>query len=195
MVKISKNLNTSGAAPKKFKLTVGAYHRMGRMGFFDNYSKVELINGAIYTMSPFTPDHNAHTKKISLFFTKALDGKATIGSQDAIRLNDNSEPEPDVSILKYDKDFYLSGHPTPKDILLLIEVSVFTISHDRKIKRKNYAENKVPEYWMVIPKQQIIEVYRNPRKGKYTEKHVFKKEDTWTLEVFDLKVKGSDLLI
>lgn len=86
-------------------------------------------------------------------------------------------------------------HPTTKDIFLLIEIAVFTIKHDRTIKKKHYAESNIPEYWIVIPTKKIIEVYKKPKNGTYTEKVVYKKKDAWMVEAFDLAVNGADFLI
>ena len=181
--------------PTKWRISAETYQEMGKAGIFQGKPRVELINGEIFTMSPITPKHSAHTTKIFSFFNKKLDGKALVGCQNPVKLNDFSEPEPDISVLKLAKDFYLSGHPTPKSIFLLIEVAVFTEQHDRSIKKKNYATATIPEYWIVIPMKKKIEVYRQPKEGDYTEKVVYKKEDTWTIQAFNLEVRGSDFLI
>jgi hypothetical protein len=43
--------------------------------------------------------------------------------QNALRLDDMSEPEPDILILRPRADFYTSAHPGPADVLLVIEVA------------------------------------------------------------------------
>ena len=80
-------------------------------------------------------------------------------------------------------------------MFLLIEVAVFTVKHDRTVKKKNYAASGIPEYWIIIPKKGIMEVFRKIVDGKYSEKMVYSKKDTWIVESFALKVKGSDFLI
>jgi Uma2 family endonuclease len=182
-------------APKKMMISTVEYHQMGEAGVFKDKPRVELINGEIFIMSPLTPNHAAHTKKVDAFFSKNLGDKVLVGCQDPVKLNDFSEPEPDISILKSDENFYFAGHPAPSDIYLLIEVAVFTLKHDRTIKKKSYAESNIPEYWIVIPTKQIIEVYREPNNGKYIHKSTYQIDDTWTFEAFDLEVKGSDFLI
>ena len=191
-IKEEKKLDKS---PRQRRISAEEYQRMGQAGIFEGQQRVELINGIIYTRSPITPNHTAHTKKADAFLSDALKSRAIVGCQDPVRLNDLSEPEPDISILKWKDDFYLSAHPSPDNIFLLIEIAVFTEQHDRTIKKKNYAESNIAEYWIIIPSKKIIEVYRQPRDGDYTEKVVYTRADSWKLEVFDLEVKGSDFLI
>ena len=171
------------------------YHWMGRIGVFDNQPKVELIDGKIYTMSPFTPDHNGHVDKISEFFTVKLYGKANIRTQGSIRMNDNTEPEPDITILQYDEHFYTKKAATAADAHLVIEVAVFTLKDDRTIKKKKYAAAGIPEYWIVAPQKGLIEVYKQPEDGNYVQKLTYKIDDNWTFDAFDLAVTGSDFLI
>lgn len=181
--------------PRKMRISVEKYQQMGKAGIFQEEPRVELINGEIFTMSPITPNHAAHTNKVAAFFDKKLEGKVLVTRQNPVRLNDFSEPEPDVAVLKPANDFYCTAHPTSKDIFLLIEIAVFTLKHDQTIKKKHYAESNIPEYWIVVPSKKRIEIYKKPKNGDYIEKEVYQKDDTWTFEAFDLEVKGSDFLI
>ena len=54
--------------------------------------------------------------------------------QGPTRLNDESEPQPDIMLLKWRDDYYEGGHPRPADVLLLIEVSDTTVDYDRNTK-------------------------------------------------------------
>ncbi len=180
---------------RKMLISAEDYHRMGKAGIFDNKPRVELIDGEIYTMSPITPDHNGHVDKIATFFTVKLFEKAQIRTQGSIRTDEYSEPEPDIAILKYRADFYSKKQATAQDVLVVIEVSVFTIESDRTTKKKKYAESGIPEYWIVSPQEKIIEAYKKPEDGTYSEKETYKIDDNWKIDVFDLEVKGSDFLI
>ena len=180
---------------EKMLISADDYQRMGKAGIFENKPKVELIDGEIYTMSPITPDHNGHVDKAAEFFTVKLFGKAKIRTQGSIRTDEYSEPEPDITVLKFDKSFYTKKQATAVDVLLIIEVAVFTVEQDRTIKKKKYAAVNIPEYWIIIPQKGIIEVFRKPEDGLYTEKSTYKINSKWTFDTFDLKVNGSDFLI
>ena len=171
------------------------YQRMGAAGIFIGKPRVELLDREIYTMSPITPDHNSYVDKTSQFFTVKLFGKANVRTQDSIRTDDYSEPEPDITILRFDKHFYNKRQATAADTLLVIEVAVFTVKRDRTVKKKKYASTNIPEYWIIIPQKSIVEVYKYPENGKYTKKSTFKINSKWTFEAFDLAVSGCDFLI
>jgi len=180
---------------KKMLISADDYQRMGVAGIFNDKPKVELIDGEIYIMSPITSDHNSHVDKAAEFFTVKLFGKAKIRTQGSIRTDEYSEPEPDITILKYDEQFYAKKQATSEDVLLVIEVAVTTLKRDRTIKKKKYATTGIPEYWIVIPKKGIIEVFKNLKAGKYMKKSTFKITSKWKFDTFDLAVNGSDLLI
>ena len=156
---------------------------------------MELIDGEIYARSPFTPNHNGHVDKISRFFNKALFDKILVRTQGSVQLNDHSEPEPDIAILRFREDFYSERQAGPADILLLIEVAINSLETDRTTKKRKYAGAGIPEYWIVIPPEGIVEVYRQPENGVYREKRTCRKEEEWRWEAMELGVRGGDLLI
>jgi Uma2 family endonuclease len=84
-----------------------------------------------------------------------------------VRLNDFSEPEPDVALLRPRADRYRQAHPTPADVLLLIEVADTTAAYDRHVKVPLYARSDIPEVWLVDLQQNMIEVYARPVAGAY----------------------------
>ncbi|MCB0595031.1 MAG: Uma2 family endonuclease [Phaeodactylibacter sp.] len=180
---------------QKMLISAEDYQRMGAVGIFEGKPRVELIDGEIYAMSPLTPYHNSHVDKCAEFFTVKLFGKAKIRTQGSVRTDEYSEPEPDIAVLRYSENFYSDRQPAAADILLLLEVAVNSIETDRTTKKKKYAESGIPEYWIVIPKKDIVEVYRKPEDDTYLEKNTYNKADEWLFEAFNLPVKGSDLLI
>ena len=179
---------------EKYLISADDYQRMGEVGIFEDKGKVELIDGEIYTMSPISPDHNGHVDKTSRFFNKKLDD-VLVRTQGSIRTDEYSEPEPDITLLKFDKHFYTKQQATPLDTLLVIEVAVFTVAKDRGLKKKKYASTGIQEYWIIIPKKRIIEVYQQPEDGDYAKKTTYRKKSKWTIESLGLEVKGSDFLI
>lgn len=182
-------------ASTKYRFTAEDYQRMGEAGVFVDNPRIELINGEIYTMSPISSEHNSHVDKISRFFQKTILSQVLIRTQGSIRIDDYSEPEPDIVLLHLSEDYYHARQPKPEDIYLIVEVAVNTKDTDRGIKLSKYAAAGIPEYWIIIPSEGIIEVYQNPEAGTYREKRTYRKTDEWKLDAFDLAIKGSNLLI
>lgn len=156
------------------KFTVKEYYKMAESGILKPVDRVELLDGDIITMSPIKSKHAGIVTHLLELLILDLVGKATILSQSPITLSDYSEPEPDIVIAKFKEDRYRSDHPTPSEIFLLIEVSDSTLLIDRKTKKNLYAEANIPEYWIFDVKNKLVEVFRSPVDGKYTNTVIFK---------------------
>src|SRR5206468_3603856 len=110
--------------------------------------RVELIHGEVVKKMAIGPRHAAAVKRLRRVFGELLGRRATLGSQDPVRLDD-SEPEPDLSVLHFREDDYASEHPTPAEVLLLVEAADSSFGDDHEVKGPLYARNAIPEYWIV----------------------------------------------
>ena len=156
--------------PYRYRLTVTEYHRLGENGIFDEDSRVELIEGDLIAMPPIVCQHAGHLDCIArLFFRQVTQGIVRV--QSPIQLDDHSEPQPDLTALRYREDFYTHSHPRPEDVLLLIEVSDSTLRYDRDIKVPLYARMGIPEVWLLDVAGQRLEIYRRPSPDGYREIH------------------------
>ena len=106
--------------------------------------------------------HATSVSKLTNLLPLLLEGKAWIRVQDPIVLDDLTEPEPDVVVVKLRDDAYSKKHPCPDDVLLLIEVAETSLESDREIKLPLYAASGIPEVWIVNLIEKSIEVYREP---------------------------------
>ncbi|AFZ47419.1 protein of unknown function DUF820 [Cyanobacterium stanieri PCC 7202] len=164
---------------KKFDLE--EYHQIVASGVLrENYS-IELINGEIFEMSPVGFRHAACVNKLNQLLNLQLGNKVIISVQNPIKLNNNSEPQPDLVLLKPRDDFYATQHPTPADIFLLIEVADSSIDYDRTFKIPIYAENKIQEVWLIDLNQNLLEVYQNPQTNYYQNITKLSSKDSLTL--------------
>jgi Uma2 family endonuclease len=151
----------------KHWITVDEYERMGEAGIFRPDSQLELLEGEIYEMSPIGSSHAACVKALSLLLNQLFGGVMLVSTQDPIRLDDYSEPQPDVALLSWRDDFYRRAHPTPADVLLVIEVADTTVDSDRRIKLPLYAKAGIREVWLVNLPEEKIELYAEPSGGAY----------------------------
>ena len=147
--------------------TVAEYERMGRFGIFSEDTRVELVCGEIIQMSPIGERHAARVDFLTQFITLRLRRSAIVRVQNPVQLDDYSEPQPDIAVLKPRDDFYNGAHPRPEDVLLVIEVSDTTLEYDRKLKVPLYARAGIPEAWVVNLPEERIEVYSDPVGGEY----------------------------
>jgi len=161
----------------KYKLNSAQYHLMAEAGIFDHVQRVELIEGEIVEMSPIGRKHCACIASLQEYFHSNLGLQAIIWTQSAIRLSDQSEPQPDLVLLKRRKDFYRANLPSPSDILLIIEVADSTISYDREVKMPLYAKFDIPEAWLVDVNGETLTRYNSPSSKGYKSTQIFDKSD------------------
>ncbi|MGK7939576.1 MAG: Uma2 family endonuclease [Crocosphaera sp.] len=151
------------------KFNVNEYHRMAETGILTPEDRVELIRGEIIAMSPIARKDAAALNRLTNLFPPLLGNKAIVSVQNSIKLDNYSEPQPDLVLLKPRSDFYESKIPEAEDIYLLIEVSDSTITYDQQIKLLLYAESNINEVWIVNLNNKTLEVYRQPQNKVYLE--------------------------
>jgi len=155
------------AAVEQRAFSVTDYHRMVEVGILTEDDRVELIDGRIIIMSPIGSRHAACVKRLNTYLSQQVGGTAIVSVQDPIQLNDYSEPELDVALLRLRDDFYATSHPTPEDILLVIEVADTSEAYDREEKIPLYARSNIPEVWLVSLPKTRVEVYTEPVADMY----------------------------
>ncbi len=146
---------------------VSEYYRMAEAGIFHEDDRVELIEGEVVKMSPIGSRHAGCLKDMAALFHEQLGRKAVIGVQDPLRINEQTEPLPDLTILKPGK--YRQRHPVPADVLLIVEIADTSEAYDRDVKVPLYARCGIPEVWLVRLLADSIRVYRAPQNGAYRE--------------------------
>ena len=151
-----------------YKWTVEDYHQIIESGVLEDKS-VELLDGEIVTMSPEKPIHSSRIDTVADYLRDLLRGKAKIREAHPITL-DNSEPEPDIAIVRPQVDNYASRHPYPQDIHFLIEVSNNSLSKDLEEKSVIYAQNGILEYWVIDLRHNKLWVFTKPEQNGYADK-------------------------
>jgi Uma2 family endonuclease len=146
--------------PKRF--TIEEYHRLGELGFFHPNDRVELIRGEIILMPGKKTPHSVCNRRLYRQLYPLIGSRATLSSQEPIILPSDSEPQPDMAILRNRSDEYLSSHPLPDDVLLLMEISDSTLSYDRTTKLSLYAEDGIAYYWIFNLVGTQLESYSEP---------------------------------
>jgi Uma2 family endonuclease len=180
---------------QKRYFNVDEYYRMAEVGLLSPDDRVELIEGEIVEMSPIGKTHGGTVKRSNNFLNRELGDAFIVSVQDPIRLNDFSEPQPDLTLLKPRKDFYRNSHPTPEDVLVVIEVADTSVNYDRNVKLPLYARAGIPEAWLMVLPKEVIEVHSQPRNGKYQKIQRLKRGKTLVSSaIIGLSCRVEDLL-
>jgi Uma2 family endonuclease len=103
--------------------TIQEYHHIVEAGIFHPEERVELIAGQIIRMSAKGTAHTAAVRRTARVLRHLLENQAEVYTQDPIQLDDSSEPEPDIAVVRIDSLDYADHHPTPLEVYLIIEVA------------------------------------------------------------------------
>jgi len=168
---------------------------MAETGVLHEDDRIELMDGEILQLSPIGSRHQACVDRLVRLLNRVDTLDAVVRGHGPVRFPNDTEPEPDVSLLKPRDDFYASAHPGPDDVLLLVEVSDTTLEYDRGEKLRLYARVGIPEYWIVDLNADKIEAYSRPVEGEYRDLHKFSHGETVTSNAIPgLSLAADDVL-
>ncbi len=186
---------TTMPQPRQLRFKVDEYYKMIELGMLTDYEKAEIIEGELIQKMPIGNRRAACVEKLNEILRDKLGKSISLRSQQPIKFDDFNEPEPDLAILKRREDFYIQAKPTPKDVLILIEVSDSTLKYDRDVKLALYAEAEIPEVWIVNLPNDIIEVHQQPGVGIYQLAKIYKRGEMIESKTLpDLKLGVDEIL-
>lgn len=147
-------------------LSVEAYHVLGEAGVIPE--KTELLYGLVYTKMPKSPFHSFLLRRL-LEMIQKLDLRGYMVSSEQPLTFIDSEPEPDVSIVKGSNDAFRNAHPKTAD--MVVEICVTSHEYDRS-KLRAYASGAVKECWLILGPEKQVEAYSEPQNGSFVRKTV-----------------------
>lgn len=153
-------------------VTVAQYQQFPQ--FNENGRRTELIRGIIVEKMSKSPLHSSIARRLYKALQSNLPSQFTLLREDPLAFAD-SVPEPDLAIVRGDERDFADHHPTTG--ALVIEIAVTSAAEDRSLAAL-YAEAGVEEYWIVLPTERRIEVYRRPERGTYLELIVVEGDST-----------------
>jgi len=148
--------------------TAAEYHQMARAGILRDGEPVELIDGEIVQMAPIGHRHWVCVTRASVQFIRSFGDKALVSNQGPLRLDDWTEPDPDIVVFKPREDFYAESRPAPADVLFIVEVADSSLAYDRQVKLSRYAKAGIQEYWIEDLNNDVLLVFRYPSEETYS---------------------------
>lgn len=142
------------------RFTVEQYHRMIESGAFTEDDRIELLEGWVVKKMPKSPEHEYVIGESQELLRQQVASGWIVRNQAPITLG-NSEPEPDLSIVRGFREDYAERHPEPADVALIIEVSDTTLKTDRR-KALTYGTAGIPVYWLINLRDRNAEIYESP---------------------------------
>lgn len=179
----------SHSTTKRF--TLAEYHHLAELGFLGEDDRIELIEGNIVQMAAKGTPHSVCSTRLFRELFKLVGENATLRGQEPIALPGDSEPEPDLVIVRNRPDDYLSNHPSSADILLVIEIADSSLSYDQATKLALYAQAGISDCWIFNLRENCLEFYHEPYQNKnlprsfgYRRKLIFLPNESVNLPCF-----------
>ena len=177
---------------RRRRFTVEDYHRMGEVGILTEDDRVELIGGAIVELSPIRDSHARAVNHLNEFLVVRLaGGDVTVSIQNPIRLSDDTEPQPDLAVLRGRG----RGVVDAADVLLVIEVADTSRRYDRNVKLPLYAAAGIPEAWLVDLVAQTIARHTEPRAGRYRQTTIARRGESLASTVLPAVILPVDAVL
>jgi Uma2 family endonuclease len=177
------------------RFTAAEYHQMAEAGILAEDDRLELIEGEIIEMAAIGRHHAAAVLRLSDLFSATFRDVALVNTQNPIRLSDDTEPQPDLTLVRRRPDFYDSGLPGPEDVFLVVEVADTSVAYDRRLKIPLYGRSGIPEAWLIDVNKRTITVYRDPGSDGYSTTRVLRHGEQLAPIAFpDRLVTGAEIL-
>lgn len=146
-------------------------------------------------MSPIGSLHASCVKRLNRLLGRLVGQNAIISVQDPVQLDDFSEPEPGIALLRPREDFYAQAHPTAADVLLIVEIADSSVEYDRELKLPAYARSGVPEVLIVNLPSETVEAYSDPSSGSYRRTRLYKRGESLSPQLLPvIAVEINDIL-
>ena len=180
-------------AVRRRRWTRAEYDQVIETGGFGPEDRIEVLDGELWEMTPQEARHATVCAQVGDVLRTAFGDGFSIRGQSPIALDDVSEPEPDVAVIRGSQFDYLGDHPAVP--LLIVEVSASSLSFDRGRKLAAYARNGIAEYWIVNLTAATLEVHRAPTGGAFASVAMLHKGETVTpLHASDAPIPVADIL-
>lgn len=165
-----------------WRFSVEQYHALADAGILTPQDRVELLEGWLVAKMTKNPGHSFATRLLA----EALRGIVTAGyfvdTQEPITLSEESEPEPDVAVIRGSATNFRDRHPGAADLVLVVEIAESSLPHDQGLKKRIYARERIASYWVVNLVDARVEVYTDPSgpadEPDYRARHDFAAADT-----------------
>ena len=145
------------------------YERLIDHGLLDEDDPIELLDGLLLVKEPQHSPHRTAVLLVARALERAFGEGWFVQVQSPIILDDRSEPEPDVCVVRGSPRDYVDSHPTGP--ALVVEVAQSGLAMARGRKAAAYARARIADYWIVNLVDRVLEVHREPARAEPALRH------------------------
>lgn len=168
------------------RFSVDEFHRLIERQVIDEDDRIELLEGWLVPKMTHNPLHDGTLQIVAARIQQSLLAGWVLRIQSAVTLPD-SEPEPDLAVVRGTERTYLRRHPGAEDIGLIVEIAGSSLDQDRQQKSRIYARAGIATYWIVNLTDLVVEAYSQPTgaggSARYAETQVYRTGDSIPLRI------------
>jgi Uma2 family endonuclease len=145
------------------------YERLIDHGFLDEDDPIELLDGLLLVKEPPHSLHRTAVLLVAKAVERAFGAGWFVQVQSPIILDDRSEPEPDVCVVRGSPRDYVLSHPRRPSLVIEVAQSGLPIARGRKAAA--YARARIADYWIVNLTDRVLEAHREPASRGPARRH------------------------
>ena len=162
---------------REYHWTVDALYRALDAGVFEHPERLELIQGRIFENMAQDPIHRSMRVRFAHHLRLTLEPRLVVIEECPIHIASDGELTPDIVVLSGTVSDYDERHPSPNEVVVVVEVSNTTVAYDLGGKALQYAQAGITDYWMVVLGEAAIVRHREPTPSGYKEVEQLSGED------------------
>jgi Uma2 family endonuclease len=143
-----------------YRWTRHQYEQLIDHGLLDEDDPIELLDGLLLVKEPQASLHRTSILLVAKALERAFGEGWFVQTQSPIVLDDRSEPEPDVCVVRGSPRDYVEAHPRRPVLVVEVAQSGLRLARDRKAVI--YARARITDYWIVNLVDRVLEVHREP---------------------------------
>lgn len=147
---------------RRRRWTRAEYDRLIDIGVLDEDEPLELLGGEMVVQEPQGSPHYTAIMLVDRALRAGFGSGWFVRTHGPVALDDDSEPEPDISVVLGDPRDYSREHPTRPVLIVEVTASRSRLTFDRLHKGSLYARAGVADYWILNLVQNVLEIYRAP---------------------------------
>ena len=138
-------------------------------GLIDEDDPIELLDGLLLVKEPQQSPHRTAVLLAAKALERGFGEGWFVQTQSPIVLDDRSEPEPDVCVVRGSPRDYADAHPTRPALIVEIAQSRLLLARGRKASA--YARAGIEDYWILNLVDRVLEVHREPVRPGPARRH------------------------
>lgn len=145
-----------------YRFRVSQYLGMIRDGLIGEDDKVELLGGWLIPKMTKNQPHSIASGRLNEALIRHLPAGWYAAREEPLLASEDSMPEPDLMVVRGDRDDYPDTPPRAADVILVVEVADASLARDAAQKKELYAAAGIPVYWLVNLPARRVEIYSDP---------------------------------